>query len=135
MSERPPFAALLTELREKAGMSQADLKRALDVDRAFVYRVEKGEVLPSDERIEQIAGILNADADALYIAAGRVPPDLRELFSSDLHAVRWARVMFRRWNEWGQEEAENRSHDHKTVTDGADTRVRGRPDADTPRPE
>lgn len=56
------FAARLTRLREDAGLSQADMARAISVSRSTISRVEQGETVPGWDLVEAWAR-----------ACGRVP--------------------------------------------------------------
>ncbi len=138
---QPQFGITLKQLREARGMNKNQLARELGVTASWLGSAEAGRVRPAgDELIERIAALLDADPDVLFVAAGRVPPDLREQLSSDLNAVKWTRIVLANRDTWdsgemaahlsqawiargwgkGEEEAQ-RSHDHRKVTDGADT--------------
>ena len=60
----------IRELREAAGLSQADVMRAMNVDSAAVSRWESGRTLPRASKLPALADLLHCTIDALY---GREP--------------------------------------------------------------
>lgn len=56
----------IKELREAAGLSQADIVRAMGVDQAAVFRWEAGLALPRAARLPQLADLLGCTIDALF---------------------------------------------------------------------
>jgi transcriptional regulator with XRE-family HTH domain len=69
------FGGLLADLRERRGLSQADLAAATTCP--WIEDVENGRYRPSREFVERVAATLALDADdtgRLYVAAGLLPP-------------------------------------------------------------
>lgn len=46
-------------IREKAGMTQAELARRAGVDRSYLSKIENGKQKPSFAFVERIAAVLN----------------------------------------------------------------------------
>lgn len=63
----------IRELREAAGLSRADVVRAMNVDPAAVCRWESGKVLPRASKLPALADLFHCTIDDLY---GREPPGL-----------------------------------------------------------
>jgi transcriptional regulator with XRE-family HTH domain len=55
----------IKRLRAEKGMSQGDLCRALELDRAYMSNVESGNKNPTLATIEKIAGALGVSANEL----------------------------------------------------------------------
>lgn len=60
-----PFAAILTELRAKAGMTQAELAEASGVSLGSVRNLEQGIRQPSWEMVQKLASALGVSFDEL----------------------------------------------------------------------
>lgn len=56
----------IKELREAAGLSQADVVRAMGVDQAAVFRWEQGLAMPRAAKLPQLADLLGCTIDALF---------------------------------------------------------------------
>lgn len=61
---------LIKELRIAAGLSQADVVRAMNVDSAAVCRWESGQAMPRADKLPALADLLGCTIDALYGRAG-----------------------------------------------------------------
>lgn len=59
------------ERREAAGLSKADVARAMQVDCAAVLRWESGESMPRADKLPRLADLFGCSIDDLY---GRNPP-------------------------------------------------------------
>lgn len=59
--------------RKAAGVSLRRLAKIVGVDPAYLSRVERGMVHPSDTLLQAIAAALKIDGDELLLLAGRVP--------------------------------------------------------------
>lgn len=57
--------AKMSEVRFRAGYTQAGLARALGVNRNYVWRIESGEFSPTPSRLLAIAAALNCTLDDL----------------------------------------------------------------------
>lgn len=61
----------LKKFRENAGLTTADIARAMDVEWAAANRWETGDALPRAAKLPPLADLLGCTIDALY---GREPP-------------------------------------------------------------
>jgi transcriptional regulator with XRE-family HTH domain len=85
----------IAERRHELGMSGrevvARIKKADGTPISIPYLVdmEHDRRKPSDDVLEQLAKVLQADSDIMYFLAGRMPPDLntRNLKEDDLAAA------------------------------------------------
>ncbi|UPT74450.1 MAG: helix-turn-helix domain-containing protein [Elusimicrobiota bacterium] len=77
----PPFARLVTEAMARRGLGLRELCRRARLDPSFLSKVLAGKRNPpaEDEVLRRIADALEADAVALFVAAGRVPDEWRAL--------------------------------------------------------
>lgn len=55
----------IKRIRTESGMTQADLCRKLDVDRAYMSNIESGKKNPTLSTIERIAKALNVSIEEL----------------------------------------------------------------------
>ncbi len=76
----------IRELREAAGLSQADVMRAMNVDSAAVCRWESGKVCPRASKLPALADLFHCTIDALY---GREPPGAEEKNADSAAVCRW----------------------------------------------
>ena len=60
----------LAPMRQRAGISQAELARRLDVTRQAVCGWEAGTIWPTPDRLPKIADVLSCTIDELYGRAG-----------------------------------------------------------------
>lgn len=67
------FGVYLREIRKRKGISLKSLAKKLDVNFAYLSRIENEKVPPSDTFVRKLARALNWDADELSLLAGRVP--------------------------------------------------------------
>ena len=67
----------IKELRQKKGMSQTDLAKAMNIS-PVVSRWELGFTLPTTDKLPQLAMLLGVDVSALFAveAPGRLPETL-----------------------------------------------------------
>lgn len=79
MTTTPPsYGAYVRALRESRGVTINDLAAQIGISSAYWSRIERDkESPPRDELIEAAARVLEADLDASFVAAGRLPPELR----------------------------------------------------------
>ena len=68
----------IKELRQKKGMSQTDLAKAMNISPVAVSRWELGFTLPTTDKLPQHAMLLGVDVSALFAveAPGRLPETL-----------------------------------------------------------
>ncbi|MFC1976932.1 CARDB domain-containing protein [Chloroflexota bacterium] len=75
--EKESFGVRLRELREQAGLSQAQLAGKVGVNFTYLSRIESGAKPPPSEKvILRLAKVLNADKDELLTLAGKMPADI-----------------------------------------------------------
>jgi transcriptional regulator with XRE-family HTH domain len=96
------FGARLKELRVESGMSQKVLAALLDMDIAYLSRIENDLLphLPTPETIRKMAQALklaDREADELYMLAGKIPLDIQ-------HMLRDNPKLIKRIRAWGQKE-------------------------------
>ena len=68
------FASLLRAARAKARMTQAELGALVGVDGSSVSAWERGERLPSRDRVYRLYVALNVQDPSLWAASGYLPP-------------------------------------------------------------
>ena len=73
-------ADILREAREANGQSLRGAARELGVDPSYLSRVETGERSPSVALRERAESLYGIDSDLMALSAGRVPPDVVEIF-------------------------------------------------------
>lgn len=56
----------IKELRQKKGMSQTDLAKAMNISPVAVSRWELGFTLPTTDKLPQLAMLLGVDVSALF---------------------------------------------------------------------
>lgn len=74
-----PFSTLLRRHREAKRWSQETLAKRSHLDHSLVSRLESGHRNPTENSICHLTralGLSGEPADALWLAAGMVPPDL-----------------------------------------------------------
>ena len=72
------FGTFIKANRERAGLTQKAFATLLGLSPAFWSRIEAGrENAPKDEHILRCAEVLSLPLDDCFIAASRIPPDLR----------------------------------------------------------
>jgi putative transcriptional regulator len=67
----PTFGPRLRQLREAAGLTQAELARQIDVSRQFINLLESGESDPSWVTVRKLAAVLGVSVAAFE---GSPPP-------------------------------------------------------------
>ena len=80
MSGQPEFGRVLREARQAAGLKLYDVAEVLKVHHTYLSRIETGQERPPSNRvISLLADLYGVDRDALFVAAGRLPPELYEM--------------------------------------------------------
>lgn len=74
------FGSTLADLRSKRKMSLRDLADKLKVDHAYISRLEKGAVSPSQKVVRDISRLLGIPVEELNLSAGRLPHDIAQIF-------------------------------------------------------
>jgi transcriptional regulator with XRE-family HTH domain len=78
MGLRQQFGSNLRHYRKARDLNQDRLAEALELSTAMVSKMERGEVAPSFETIEKIAGLFGIDEAALFsIGIAAFPPGER----------------------------------------------------------
>lgn len=77
------FGQKIKGLRNTLGISLKSLSAKLNIDRAYLSRVESGKVPPSDGLISKLSSVLKHDKDELFLLAGRVPDSLLKEISKN----------------------------------------------------
>lgn len=75
------FGEQLQRLRRARGINQRDLAAMLEMDAAYLSRIENDQFdhLPSRETVERIVSALNLtpnDSDSLHVLARKIPADV-----------------------------------------------------------
>lgn len=76
MRERKPFGKLLRETRRGLGVTQKELCARVEMDTAYLSRLETGAHNPSRQTVRRLATALELDetrTEGLILAAGRLP--------------------------------------------------------------
>lgn len=63
------FAEMVKEARKKVGLSQAKLGEKIGVWNTYVGQIEKGEKVPSDEKVVKLAEVLELNTDKVLLVA------------------------------------------------------------------
>lgn len=81
--------------RLAAELTQRAAAEKLGVDFTYVSKIEcgVGRFAPSDDLIQGFAALYGLDADDLFVAAGKCPPDLHDRLSRDRAFVQRVRSM------------------------------------------
>jgi transcriptional regulator with XRE-family HTH domain len=76
MRERKPFGKLLRQTRRDLGVTQRVLAARVEMDTAYLSRLETGGINPGRVTIRKLAkalGLEEAQTEELIMAAGRIP--------------------------------------------------------------
>lgn len=73
------FGSLLRELRHKQDIGIKKLATAIDVDYAYLSRIENGRIKPSERVIATISRYFNYSKDELMILGDKIPEDIKEI--------------------------------------------------------
>ena len=77
------FGATIRELREKRRIGLRQFARMIGVSATYVSKIERGEMPPpAEDRVKEIARLLDQDPDELLALAGKVASDLNEIIRS-----------------------------------------------------
>lgn len=93
--DSPGFSRRLAAARERKGLTQARLARLASVSPAELARIEGGEVRPSPETLESLAGVLGVslnylvrdESDPEAVLAGLSPDVRRALLDPEVQAL------------------------------------------------
>lgn len=71
---------MVRQERRQRGLTLAELGRAVGLSMSYISDIERGNRAPTtDTVLSALAAGLDVDPDGIYYAAGRIPPDLRNL--------------------------------------------------------
>ena len=73
------FGSKLRQLRLGAGASIKSLAPELGVTYTYLSKLENNEARPSEELVGRISSYFKYSSSELFLAAGRVPPDVLEI--------------------------------------------------------
>ena len=76
MDHQGDVASLIRDLRKQKGQSLRSAARDLGVDPSHLARVESGEKALSASLGDRLSDYYDVNPDHVYIAAGRIPPDI-----------------------------------------------------------
>jgi DNA modification methylase/transcriptional regulator with XRE-family HTH domain len=74
------FGTVLRQLRMERHMSLRSLSARLKVDHAYLSRLEKGRVSPSEKVIQQLSRVFRISREELRLSAGKLPEDITRIF-------------------------------------------------------
>lgn len=80
MSDTRTFGSAVREYRRRAGKTQDQLAKVLDLETTYISKLEKRSPRPKPETIEGIAAalrLLPAERDELFRLAEQIPEDIR----------------------------------------------------------
>ena len=73
------FGTFIREHRNRLGLTLTDLACATVISIAYLSRIERErENAPKDELVRKLSAILGLPDDAVFAAARRLPPDLKD---------------------------------------------------------
>ena len=73
------FGSMLRQLRLSAGASIKTLAPELGVTYTYLSKLENNEARPSEELVGRVSTYFKYSSSVLFLAAGRVPPDILEI--------------------------------------------------------
>jgi transcriptional regulator with XRE-family HTH domain len=77
------FGALLRREREAKEIGLREMAKMIGVSPTYWSKVERGDFPPpAEDRVKQIARVIDYDADALLALAGRISSDITETLSN-----------------------------------------------------
>lgn len=81
MSETPPFSRLVADAMARRGLGLRELCRQAKLDPSFLSKVLAGKRNPPAEEdvLRRMAAVLETGAVELFVAAGRIPSEWKDL--------------------------------------------------------
>ena len=93
------FGAFLKQLRSERKMSLRDLSSRLNIDHAYLSRLENDALSPSDNVVRQISKLFKVSKEDLSLFAGKLPKDVaRFVYEHPKEAVSVIREQFSVYN-------------------------------------
>ena len=74
------FGSTLKELRTAQNLSLRDLASKLRVDHAYLSRLEKSLVPPSERIVRELSRLFGVSGEELKLSAGKLPKDVAQIF-------------------------------------------------------
>jgi transcriptional regulator with XRE-family HTH domain len=82
------FGARVRRLREEREIGLRPFARMIGFSATYLSKIERGELPPpAEERIKEIARLLDQNADELLALAGKVASDVREIIKEQPQAM------------------------------------------------
>lgn len=79
-AEDEPFGARVRRLREERRIGLRPFAKMIKVSATYLSKIERGELSPpAEERVKEIARLLDQDPDELLALAGRVATELDDI--------------------------------------------------------
>jgi HTH-type transcriptional regulator, competence development regulator len=82
-----PLTNLLRDLRESNGRTLRQAAKDLDVNPAYLSRVERGEKPPSQAIQSRLAAYYEVEPEVIEVASGKLPPDVVRILQANPHAL------------------------------------------------
>ena len=77
------FGATIRKLREERGIGLRQFAKMIGVSATYLSKIEREELHPpAEDRVTEMARLLEQDADELLALAGKVASDLNEIIRS-----------------------------------------------------
>src|SRR4030067_762812 len=76
------FGNYIRQCRQSAGLSLRELAEIGQINPAYLSRVERGIVPPSDAFVQAVADALKIESESLFLLAGRVPAKWQNAISN-----------------------------------------------------
>jgi transcriptional regulator with XRE-family HTH domain len=77
------FGSLLRSLRSERGIGLKRLAPDLGVTHGYLSKLENEQTRPSEAFVRRVAEYFSYDADALLLAADRIPPDVLTILQAN----------------------------------------------------
>jgi transcriptional regulator with XRE-family HTH domain len=77
------FGSLLRKLRYQQDIGIKKLASEIDVDYAYLSRIENDKIKPSERAIEKISKYFNYSKDELMILGDKIPEDIRSILKEN----------------------------------------------------
>jgi transcriptional regulator with XRE-family HTH domain len=77
------FGSLLRKLRYQEDIGIKKLAAKIDVDYAYLSRIENDKIKPSERAIEKISKYFNYSKDELMILGDKIPEDIRTILKEN----------------------------------------------------
>lgn len=93
MVDKEPFGAFIRRKREEKGIGLREMTKLMTkISPTYLSKIERDEFPPpTEERVREIAAILNCDVDDLLARAGRVSSDVSDIIKR--HPVQLAALL------------------------------------------